>query len=82
MVMFVMGIAVGAVVAALYTPVTGVALRRRLGRAAEEGADIATDAFEQADDFVQEKAKAAKKLVNRASDAFQTARDEAANVAK
>ena len=82
MVTFVMGIAVGAVVAALYTPVTGMALRRRLGRAAEEGADMATDAFDQADEFVQEKTKAVKKLVNRASDAYQTARDEVANAAR
>jgi gas vesicle protein len=79
LVTFVMGIAVGAVVAALYAPTSGAALRRRLSRAAGEGADMAHDAFEQADDFVQDKKKTARKFVNRASDAFQKARDEATN---
>ena len=82
MVMFVMGVAVGAVAAALCTPVTGPALRRRLGRAVEEAPGMATDAIDQADEFVREKTRAARKLVNRAGDAFQTARDEAARVAE
>jgi gas vesicle protein len=81
-VMFVMGIAVGAVGAALYTPVTGAALRRRLGEAMDQAPGMANDALDQADEFVREKTRSARKLVNRAGDAFQTARDEASRVAE
>lgn len=81
-VMFVMGIAVGAVAAALYTPVTGSALRKRLRRSATDGAAMAEDAYGQADEFVRSASKSAKKAVATASDAFQKARDEAANAAE
>lgn len=80
-VMFVFGIAVGAIATALYTPVTGPALRRRLGKAAEEGAEMANDALVQADEFVQEQTKAAKTLVNRAGDVLQKTRDAVTDAA-
>jgi gas vesicle protein len=82
LVVFVMGIAVGAVAAALYTPVAGPALRRRLSRAADAGAGMANDALEHADEFVRDKTKAAKKFASKAGDAFQKTRDDAANAAE
>ncbi len=80
--MFVMGMAAGAVVSALFAPVSGPALRKRIGRAAEEGADMAKDALNQADEFVREKSDAAKKVVSRSGDAFRKVRDEVANAAE
>lgn len=77
LVIFVMGIAVGAVAAALYTPVSGQALRKRLRRRIDEGRDMVEDAYEQADGYVRETAESANRFANRLGDAFQKARDEA-----
>jgi gas vesicle protein len=82
LVVFIMGMAVGAIAAALYTPTSGPALRRRLGRAAEEGAGMARDAVHHVDEFVREKSDVAKKAVSRSTDAFRKVRDEAASAAE
>jgi gas vesicle protein len=79
---FVMGIAVGAVAVALYTPVTGPALRRRLSRAVDEGAEMAQGALSEADAFVQDQSKAARKIVTRAGSAFQKVRDEVSSASE
>ena len=50
--------------------------RQRIGDAADEAADMATDALNQADEFVREKSDAAKKAVNQSGDAFRKMRDE------
>lgn len=81
-VVFVMGMAVGAVAAALYTPVTGPALRKRLNRYAADGAEMAEDAYDQAGDVVRSTSKSARKMVTKASDAFQKTRDEATDAAE
>ena len=82
LVMFVMGMAVGAVAAALYTPVTGPALRRRLGQYVGEGAEAAQSALNQADEYIRSQTKAARDVVARAGEAFQKAREEVTDAAE
>jgi gas vesicle protein len=78
-VMFAVGIAVGAAVAALYAPVSGTKLRKRIGEVAGDGADMAQDALNQADDFVRGSSEVAKKVVNRSGNAVRTMRDQLAS---
>lgn len=80
--MFAVGLAVGAAAAALYAPVSGPALRKRLSKAAGEGTEMAKDALNQADGFVREKSDAARKIVNRSGEAFRQVRDEVASAAE
>lgn len=78
-VVFLMGAAVGAVAAALYTSVDGGRLRRRLSRAAEHAADVAEDAVNHADEIVQDTARSARSLAKRATSAFQREREVASH---
>jgi len=76
---FIAGVAVGAVVSALYAPTSGKALRRRIGRAAEDGADMAHDAMDQAEEFVRDTSESARKAVRSTGDSLRQVRDEAAS---
>lgn len=80
--MFAVGMAVGAAVAALYAPVSGPALRKKLAKAADDGAEMARGVINQADGFVREKSVAARKIVNRSGDTFRQVRDEVASAAE
>jgi gas vesicle protein len=75
---FAAGVAVGAVVSALYAPTSGRALRRRIGQAAQDGVDMAEDALHQADEFVRDQAASAQQVINRSGEAFRKVREDGA----